>query len=96
MQGKKWTDIPPDVHEAIRHARWWLFRVAESIKKDEYADELNRIGLALDCDFEAGNLDDLLSDYGLPSEYQPGWLNDPETMLEATERFMMKDCHSKK
>ncbi len=87
---KNWTDIPPDVHEAIRHARWWLLRVAERITDDDYADKHNRLGMALDCENEAARLDELLGQYGLPSAYTPSWLDDPETKTELIERELLK------
>lgn len=90
MKQKEWTDIPPDVHEAIRHARWWLLRVAERLSDDAYADEGNRSGLAMDCDFQADLLDELLDSYGLPSRYSPPWFDDPETEAETIERKLLE------
>lgn len=87
---KRWTDIPPDVHEAIRHARWWLLRVAERITDEMYDVPGNREGMAMDCDNQADLLDELLGCYGLPSQYAPPWFDDPETEAEAIERKFLE------
>ncbi len=90
MEQKKWTDIPQDVHEAIRHARWWLLRVAERITADTYDGPGSRDGMAMDCDNQADVLDELLRSYGLPSQYSPPWFDDPETEAEAIERKLLE------
>ena len=91
MKQKEWTDIPPDVHEAIRRAIWWLNLVAVRVTDEIYESEDNREGLALDCSFEADALDFLLCEYGLPSRYTPPWLDEPETEAEAIERELRKE-----
>ena len=96
MSQKVWTDIPPDVHEAIRHARWWLIRIAEMLCDEVYADEGNRVGLAMDCDNQADILDELLGSYGLPSKYAPPWLEEPEIEQELIERMLLRTRRRKK
>jgi hypothetical protein len=90
MKQKDWKEIPPDVHEAIRQARWWLLLFAERITDEIYANELNRHGMAIDCAWEADNLDLILAEYGLPSQYTRPWLDEPETEAEIIESQLMK------
>lgn len=85
MKQKDWTDIPRDVHEAIRRVRRFLVCVGTTIQDEAYAEELARLGVAIDCDNEVEMLDALLARYGLPSDLLPP-LDDSETEAEAIER----------
>ena len=89
------SDIPNDVHEAIRHAIWFLDLVARRLTDVIYDDEFNRMGMALDCSFEADRLDFLLGSYGLPSDNQMPRLDEPETEDEIIERVFMKHRRKK-
>lgn len=90
MTKREWTDIPADVHEALRKVKWFLELVGRRLNDEAYADEGNRAGLAIDCSFVADDIDYLLRDYGLPSRWYPHWFLEPETEAEAIERKLSK------
>ncbi len=72
MEKKKWTDIPQDVHEAIRHVRRFLRLMAWDLSDREFmSDDLRCWILATHADNEADNLDALLAEYELPSDFLP-------------------------
>lgn len=56
MTKREWTDIPADVHEALRKVKWFLELVGRRLNDEAYADEGNRAGLAIDCSFVADDM----------------------------------------
>jgi transcriptional regulator with AAA-type ATPase domain len=90
MRNKEWTDIPPDVHELLRNAKWHLETFARWLPKETYACEGNRVGMAMNLENVADQIDYLLCEYGLPSRWDPMWLTEPETEAEEIERKLSK------
>jgi hypothetical protein len=92
---KEWTDIPQDVHEAIRRVRRFLRFLAWRLSDDEYmAGEMASTVLAMYCDNEADWLDELLADYELPSASLPP-LDYEESEPERIERMLRRN-HKRK
>ena len=90
MSKKEWAAIPPDVHEVLRQAKWFIEHVSVLLGDEAYSHEWNRAGLAIDCSVEADKIAELLSAYGLPSSWEPCWLTDPETDAEMIERKLSR------
>lgn len=83
---KEWTDIPPDVHEAIRRVRRFLRLVAWHLSDPEFmADDDACWILAMYADNEGECLDDMLDEYELPSGSLPP-LNYQTTDAERIEQ----------
>lgn len=92
---KNWTDIPQDVHEAIRRTRRFLRLMAWRLSDRGYmSDEDTCWIMAMDVDHEADHLDELLATYELPSDSLP-MLDYEETDAERIERILRRQHRRK-
>ena len=89
VKQKQWTDIPQDVHEAIRRVRRFLRLMAWDLSDREFmSDDMRCWILATHADNEADHLDALLAEYELPSDLPE--LGYEESEPERIERLLRR------
>ena len=81
-------DLPDDVFLIMRSTIRFLRYAAAKIGEANL--EYERDGWALDFDFVADDLDCVLGEYDLPSNFQMPWIDAGETEAEAIERKLLK------
>ena len=89
VKNKQWTDIPQDVHEAIRRVRRFLRLMAWDLSDREFiSDDMRCWILATHADNEADHLDELLAEYELPADLPE--LGYEESEPERIERLLRR------
>jgi hypothetical protein len=88
---KDWRLVPDDVHKLLRSTKYHLGYCAQHLCDETYIDEWNRESMASELGFMASAIDSLLCEYGLPSDFDPRWVTEPETEAEEIERKLLKN-----